>query len=45
MVLSRLFLSVCCCLTGPLFAQTVVVGAGVDPDGGGGSGTRVPHRG
>jgi hypothetical protein len=36
MVLSRLFLSVCCCLTGPLFAQNVVVGAGVDPDGGGG---------
>ena len=36
MFLSRFFLSICCCLSGTLFAQNVVVGAGVDPDGGGG---------
>ena len=36
MLLSRLVLFVCFCLPLTLLAQSVVVGAGVDPDGGGG---------
>lgn len=35
MFLSRFFLLICCCLSGTPFAQNLVVGAGVDPDGGG----------
>lgn len=30
------FLLICCCLSGAPFAQNLVVGASVDPDGGGG---------
>lgn len=36
MFLSRFFLLICCCLSGTPFAQNLVFGVGVDPDGGGG---------